>query len=208
MTSTRSAEAISPLRRRMIEDMSVRKFGDKTRHDYIRDVESFAEFLGRSPDSATGEDLRRYQVHQTESGVHPPAMNGSVAALRFFFKITLGRADLATRLARVHYSSGIGTESDESAVLLYRLGLILPVHVTVEEYRSQSAVTQNSWSRHDPPYYVEGGDKTLVLGDLSVVGLTVFGEKFCNAVMGDVRGLYNPPDWAKELTPKTRQKET
>ena len=103
MTSTKSAEAISPLRRRMIEDMSVRKFGDKTRHDYIRDVESFAKFLGRSPDSATGEDLRRYQVHQTESGVHPPAMNGSVAALRFFFKITLGRADLATRLARVHY---------------------------------------------------------------------------------------------------------
>jgi hypothetical protein len=46
MTSTKSAEAISPLRRRMIEDMSVRKFGDKTRHDYIRDVESFAKFLG------------------------------------------------------------------------------------------------------------------------------------------------------------------
>ena len=103
MTSTKSAEAISPLRRRMIEDMSVRKFGDKTRHDYIRHVESFAKFLGRSPDSATGEDLRRYQVHQTESGVHPPAMNGSVAALRFFFKVTLGRADLATQLARIHY---------------------------------------------------------------------------------------------------------
>ena len=103
MTSTKSAEAISPLRRRMIEDMSVRKFGDKTRHDYIRHVESFAKFLGRSPDTATGEDLRRYQVHQTESGVHPPAMNGSVAALRFFFKVTLGRADLATQLARIHY---------------------------------------------------------------------------------------------------------
>jgi site-specific recombinase XerD len=103
MTSTKSVEAISPLRRRMIEDMSVRKFGEKTRHDYIRHVESFARFLGRSPDTATGEDLRRYQVHQTESGVHPPAMNGSVAALRFLFKTTLGRADLATRLARVHY---------------------------------------------------------------------------------------------------------
>src|ERR1700722_7700234 len=47
MTSTKSAEAVSPLRRRMIEDMSVRKFGDKTRHDYIRHVESFAKFLGR-----------------------------------------------------------------------------------------------------------------------------------------------------------------
>jgi hypothetical protein len=62
MTSTISAEAISPLRRRMIEDMSVRKFGEKTRQDYIRHVEAFAKFLGRSPDTAIGEDLRRYQV--------------------------------------------------------------------------------------------------------------------------------------------------
>ncbi|HEX3522611.1 MAG TPA: tyrosine-type recombinase/integrase [Stellaceae bacterium] len=87
----------------MIEDMCVRKFGEKTQHDYIRHVEQFAKFLGRSPDTATGEDLRRYQVHQTKSSVQPPAMNSSVAALRFFFKITLGRADLATQLARAHY---------------------------------------------------------------------------------------------------------
>ena len=52
MTSTK-VEAVSPLRRRMIEDMSVRKFSDKTRHDYIRCVESFAKFLGRSPDVDT-----------------------------------------------------------------------------------------------------------------------------------------------------------
>jgi hypothetical protein len=104
------------------------------------------------------------------------------------------------------YSSGICTENDESAVLFYRLGLVLPVHVTVEEYQSQRAVTQNGWSRGDPPYYVEGGDKTLVLGDLSVVGLTEFGEKFCNAVIGNISGLYEPPDWAKELKPKKQKK--
>jgi site-specific recombinase XerD len=69
----------------------------------FRNIENFAKFLGRSLDSATGEDLRRYQVHQTESGVHPRALNSSVAASRFFFKITLGRADLATQLARIHY---------------------------------------------------------------------------------------------------------
>ena len=103
MTSTKSAEAVSPLPRRMIEDMCIRKFRAKTQHDYIRNVGSFAKFLGRSPDTATGEDLRRYQVHQTKSSVQPPAMNSSVAALRFFFKITLGRADLATQLARAHY---------------------------------------------------------------------------------------------------------
>jgi len=103
MTSTSSVEAISPLRRRMIEDMSVRKFGEKTQHDYIRHVETFAKFLGRSPDMATGEDLRRYQVHQSAAGKQPPSMNSSAVALRFFFTVTLGRANLAAQLTRVDY---------------------------------------------------------------------------------------------------------
>ena len=50
---------------------------------------------------------------------------------------------------------------------------------------------------------MEGGDKTLVLGDLSIVGLTELGEKFCKAVIGDVSGLYEPPDWANELKPSS-----
>jgi len=95
MTSTTSVEAISPLRRRMIEDMRVRKFGEKTQHDYISHVETFARFLGRSPETATAEDLRRYPVHQTERGVQPPTVTGSVVAMRFLFTITLGRANLA-----------------------------------------------------------------------------------------------------------------
>src|SRR6202165_3795311 len=99
MTSTKSAEA-SPLRRRMIEDMSVREFGEKTQHDYIRHVEQFAKFLGRSPDTATGEDLSRYQVHQTESGVQPPTVNSAAVAWRFLLTVTLGRANLATQLTR------------------------------------------------------------------------------------------------------------
>jgi site-specific recombinase XerD len=102
MTSTTSVEA-SPLRRRMIEDMCVRKFGEKTQHDYIRHIEQFAKFLGRSPDTATGEDLRRYQVHQTETGAQPPTVNSSAVALRFLFTVTLGRANLAAQLTRVHY---------------------------------------------------------------------------------------------------------
>lgn len=96
-------DAISPLRLRMFEDMSVRHFGEKTKTDYIRHVETFAKFLGRSPDTATGEDVRRYQVHQTAGGVQPPSMNSSSVALRFFFTITLGRADLAHQLTRVDY---------------------------------------------------------------------------------------------------------
>jgi len=102
MTSTKSVEA-SPLRRRMIEDMCVRKFTEKTQQDYIRHIEQFAKFLGRSPETATGEDLRRYQVHQTKSGVQPPTVNSSAVALRFLLTVTLGRANLATQLTRVRY---------------------------------------------------------------------------------------------------------
>ena len=94
---------ISDLRRRMLEDMAVRRLGEKTQHDYIKHVETFAIFLGRSPDTATAEDLRRFQVHETGQGSKPPKMNAQVPALRFFFKTTLGRLDLAHQLARVDY---------------------------------------------------------------------------------------------------------
>ena len=94
---------ISDLRRRMLEDMAVRRFGEKTQHDYIKHVETFAIFLGRSPDTATAEDLRRFQVHETRQGSKPPKMNTQVSALRFFLKTTLGRLDLAHQLARVDY---------------------------------------------------------------------------------------------------------
>jgi integrase/recombinase XerD len=83
--------AISPLRRRMIEDMTVRKFVEKTQNDYIRNVKNLVAFLGRSPDTATAEDLRRYQLHLTEAGVRPPTINSTVSALRFFFSVTLDR---------------------------------------------------------------------------------------------------------------------
>jgi integrase/recombinase XerD len=98
-----SDKPISDLRRRMIADMRVRTFGDKTQHDYIRHIEAFARFLGRSPDSATGDDIRRFQLAQVEGGAQPPKMNAQASALRFFFTITLGRADLAHQLARTHY---------------------------------------------------------------------------------------------------------
>ena len=89
--------AISPLRRRMIEDMTVRNFVEKTQNDYIRHVKNLAAFLGRSPDTATAEDLRLYQLHLTEGGIRPPTINAAVSALRFFFSVTLDRPDV-TRL--------------------------------------------------------------------------------------------------------------
>jgi site-specific recombinase XerD len=87
-------EAISPLRRRMIEDMTIRKFAPKTQHDYVQRVKNFAAFLGRSPDTASFEDVRRYQLHLTASGVGVATLNQTISTLRFFFRITLKRHDI------------------------------------------------------------------------------------------------------------------
>ena len=97
MTST----PISPLRQRMIEDRTVPNLAEKTRNDDIRQVKTFTAFLGRSPDTATAEDLRRFQVHQTSSGVRAPSINSSVAALRFFYGVTLDQPSLARHLTFV-----------------------------------------------------------------------------------------------------------
>jgi len=76
-------EAMSPLRRRMIEDMTIRKFAPKTQHDYVQRVKHFAVFLGRSPDTASFEDVRRYQLHLASSGASVPTINQTVSTLRF-----------------------------------------------------------------------------------------------------------------------------
>jgi hypothetical protein len=95
------AASISPLRRRLIDDKNMRRFSRETQRNYVRDVGRFATFVGRSPDTSTAEDLRRFQVAQREAGVAVPTMNGIVPALRFFFTHTLDRPDLARRLVRV-----------------------------------------------------------------------------------------------------------
>ena len=90
-------KAISPLRQRMIEDMTIRKFALKTQHDYVQRVKNFAAFLGRSPDTASFEDVRRYQLHLAASGAGVPTLNQSISTLRFFFKITLRSVDIVDR---------------------------------------------------------------------------------------------------------------
>jgi integrase/recombinase XerD len=95
------ATRISPLRQRLIDDMNMRRFSRETQRNYVRDVGRFATFLGRSPDTATAEDLHRFQVEQLEAHVPVPTMNSIVSALRFFFTHTLDRPDLARRLVRV-----------------------------------------------------------------------------------------------------------
>ena len=108
------------LRERFVADMTVRGFTDKTRKDYIRTVAGFAAFLGRSPSTATAEDIRRFQIQQSERGMNAPAMNSAVAALRFFFNHTVDRPDLARKLIRLRYPRKLPAvlSPDEAARLI------------------------------------------------------------------------------------------
>jgi hypothetical protein len=98
-----SDKPISDLRRRILQDMTNRNFGAKTQHDYIRHIETFAKFLGRAPDTASGDDIRCFQAEQIAQGAQPAKMNTQASALRFFLGITCGRADLAHQIARTRY---------------------------------------------------------------------------------------------------------
>lgn len=86
---------ITPLRQRMQHDMLLRGLGSHTQQDYIRHVRRFAAFLKRPPDTATAEDVRRFQLYQHENGVGAPTINSTVSALRFLFTVTLRRRDLS-----------------------------------------------------------------------------------------------------------------
>jgi integrase/recombinase XerD len=93
--------AISPLRRRMIEDMTIRQFKASTQHTYVRFVKDFSIFFGRSPNKAAFEDVRRYQLHLISRGVSPCTINATMTALRFFFRITVPRFDIANHIPLV-----------------------------------------------------------------------------------------------------------
>jgi site-specific recombinase XerD len=93
-----SDKPISPLRQRMIDDMTARRFKEKVQKDYVRHVRTFAAFLGRSPNTATSEDLRRFQLHMAQQQIGAATINAAIAALRFFFTVTLERPDLVRPL--------------------------------------------------------------------------------------------------------------
>ncbi len=120
MTHLPPATTAGTLRERFVADMTVRGFTDKTRHDYLRTVSGFAAFLERSPSTATTEDIRRFQIEQSERGMNAPAMNGAVAALRFFFNYTVDRPDLARKLIRLRYPRKLPVvlSPDEAARLI------------------------------------------------------------------------------------------
>ncbi len=89
---------LSPLRRRMIEDMSVRNLAPTTQQSYLHHVAKFSRYFGRSPDRLGLEDVHAFQVHLVSRGVSWPGLNQTVCALRFFFGVTMGRPELPARI--------------------------------------------------------------------------------------------------------------
>jgi integrase/recombinase XerD len=99
---TDSNKSISQLRQRMIEDMTMRKLSPKTQSGYIRAVKKLAQYLHRSPDTATAEELRCFQLHLVELGVSSITLNATITGLRFFFEVTLNRSDALSMMSRVY----------------------------------------------------------------------------------------------------------
>lgn len=122
---TSSDPGVSPLRRRMVDDLRMRKFAPKTQAAYLRAVRQFARFLGRSPDTATVEDLRDYQLHLVDHGVSPVSLNAAISGLKFFFDVTLSRPELMARMKPV------------------RVPRTLPVVLSPEEVRRLIAAAAN-----------------------------------------------------------------
>jgi len=96
-----STDTVSPLRQRMIEDMNARKLNAHTQRGHIRSCKLFAAFLRRSPDMATAEDIRRFQLHLAETGMSIGNRNRSMTGLRFLFRVTLRRLDLAAEIYHI-----------------------------------------------------------------------------------------------------------
>ena len=97
-----SNKAVSPLRQRMIEDMRMRKLAPKTQSHYLRAVRDFARFLRHSPDVATVDDLRRYQLYLVDQGTLPGTLNAAITGLKFFFDITLDRGEVMAKMQPVY----------------------------------------------------------------------------------------------------------
>ena len=91
-------QAITPLRQRMIDDMQLRKLAPKTQSAYLLHVRRLAAFLHRSPDTATSEDLRRFQLYMVEQGFTSTTLNVTITGLKFFFDVTAHHPELMARM--------------------------------------------------------------------------------------------------------------
>ncbi len=99
---THSNKSISLLRQRMIDDMTLRKLAPKTQAGYLRAVLRFTRFFGRSPELASAEDLRAFQLQLVAQGVSSTTINATITGLKFFFDVSLERPSALKRMSRVH----------------------------------------------------------------------------------------------------------
>jgi site-specific recombinase XerD len=120
-----ASSRVSPLRQRMIDDMRMRKLSEKTQSHYLRWVQRFAVYLGRSPDTAAVEDLRGYQLYLVDHGTSPVSLNAAITGLKFFFDVTLDRGELMAKMSPV------------------QVPRILPVVLSREEAARLIAATRN-----------------------------------------------------------------
>jgi integrase/recombinase XerD len=93
-----STRTVSPLRHRMIEDMSLRNLAPRTQEHYIRSCKKLAAFLRRSPDTATAEDIRLFQLHLAEQGVSICTRNRTMTGVAFLFRVTLRHPEIADQI--------------------------------------------------------------------------------------------------------------
>ena len=119
-----TTSAISPLRQRMIDDMRMRQLAPKTQQHYVRSVRRFAGFLGRSPDTAKREDLRRYQLFLVDQGTSPISLNAAITGLKFFFDVTLDHPELMSKMrpVRVPHTLPVVLSREEVSRLIIAAG--------------------------------------------------------------------------------------
>jgi len=121
---TSSTPSVSPLRQRMLDDMRIRKLSPKTQIGYIRSVRQFAAYLKRSPDTATAEELRLYQLHMVDRGTSAVSINNTLSGLKFLFEQTLDRPELMRKMqsVRVPHKLPVVLSRDEVTRLIAASG--------------------------------------------------------------------------------------
>jgi len=119
-----TTQAVSPLRQRFLDDMRMRKLSPKTQSAYLRAVIQLNLWLGRSPDTASAEDLRCYQLHLVDRGISPISLNAAITGLKFFFETTIDRAELMNKMQPVHvpHKLPVVLSQDEVARLIAAAG--------------------------------------------------------------------------------------
>ena len=150
---TQSNKTITPLRKRMLEDMRIRGLTTATQTGYIRAVKRLTVFLGRSPDTASAEDLRLFQLNMVEEGASSGTMNSTVSGLRFFFEVTLSRPELLEKITYINQPRKLPIilSRDEVTQLLQATGnlnterlclsLTVPDYAPVKWSRLESAIS-------------------------------------------------------------------